>query len=139
MNNKSENQALPQIIENYVRWDDDRGITSGSTAQAQWVKLFEEVIELYASLHPEKSSDGVKFCVIDLVHELHRKGKIKGIPVNDDPREHLVDAVGDSLKCITSVANLSDVNLSEAAQHAYEIINARQGSLNPETGIWEKE
>lgn len=139
MNHLESNQKLPEVIEDFVLWDIERGINTGSTAEAQWVKLLEEVIELYAALHPEKSGEGIKYALLAQINDLHRKGKIKGIPENDNPRPHLVDAVGDSMKCLTSVANLSGINLTEASSAALKVINARKGSLDPETGIWEKE
>lgn len=138
MNTSQSNQELPDVIEGFVAWDDERGITTGSSADAQWNKLLEEVIELYAALHPDKSADGIKFAVLAKVNDLHRRGKINGIPENDDPRPHLEDAVGDSMKCLTSVANLSDVNLTNASKLALSVINARDGALDPATGIWEK-
>lgn len=139
MNTTESNQDLPEVIEDFVLWDHDRGITTGSTPDAQWSKLLEEAIEIFAALHPEKSADGIKFAVLNQVNSLHQRGKIKAIPTNANAKPHLVDAIGDTMKCITSVSNLSGINLTEASKHALEEISKRKGTLNPETGIWEKE
>ena len=139
MNTTESNQELPEVIEDFVLWDLERGITKGSTPQAQWVKLFEEVIELFAALNPEMDKDEIYKSVIAELNFLFLKGKIKAIPSGDNPHHHLEDAVGDSMKCLTSVANLSGINLTKASKIALKEISARKGSLDPETGIWEKE
>lgn len=139
MSNIGLNTKLPEAIDGFIKWDDERGITTGSTADAQWSKLLEEVIELFAALHPEKSAEGIKYALLAQVTSLHRKGKIKPVPTGEDPQPHLSDAVGDSLKCLTSVANLSGVNLTEASLGALAEIQSRKGQLDPVTGIWEKE
>lgn len=139
MNTTESNQKLPEVIEDFVLWDIERGINAGSTPVAQWVKLLEEVIELYAALNPTLNKGDIYQQVLGELNTLYRKGKINGIPKDDDPRPHLEDAVGDSMKCLTSVANLSGINLTEASSAALKVINARKGSLDPETGIWEKE
>lgn len=139
MNTSESNQDLPEVIEDFVLWDIDRGITTGSSPQAQWDKLLEESIELYAALHPRKSAEDITSAVLAKVSDLHTRGKIKAIPEGEIIQPHLVDAVGDTLKCLTSVANLSGVNLTHAATVALEEILARKGKLDPVTGIWEKE
>jgi len=139
MNTAEWNQELPEVIEDFVLWDVERGITKGSTPQAQWVKLFEEVIELFAALNPAMNKGEIYKAVLTELNTLYRKDKIKGIPTGDNPQHHLEDAVGDSMKCLTSVANLSGINLTKASKIALKEISARKGSLDPVTGIWEKE
>ena len=137
MNHSESNQDLPDVIEDFVLWDHDRGITTGSTPQAQWTKLFEEVIELYASLHPDMDKGELFKSVLNELNVLYRKGKIKAIPGNEDPMAHTIDAVGDTMKCLTSVANLSGINLTQASKAALQEISGRKGKLV--NGIWEKD
>lgn len=139
MNHLESNQDLPEVIEGFIDWDDVRGITTGSSPDAQWTKLLEESIELYAALNPDMNKGELYKGILGELNVLYRKGKIKAIPVGEDPQPHLVDAVGDTLKCLTSVANLSGVNLTHAATVALEGINGRKGQLDPITQIWEKE
>lgn len=137
MNHSESNEDLPAVIEDFVFWDHDRGITTGSTPQAQWIKLFEEVIELYASLHPDMDKGELFKSVLGELNVLYRKGKIKAIPGNEDPMAHTIDAVGDTMKCLTSVANLSGINLTQASKAALQEISGRKGKLV--NGIWEKD
>jgi len=132
-------QTLPRTLENFIAWDDERGITQGSSAQAQWEKLFEEVIELYAALNPQTHSISIRNEIVQRAYALYEAGKIKAIPKGDDPQEHVTDAVGDSLKCLTSVANLSNVDIAKSAYGVLQVINARTGTLDPNTGIWNKD
>lgn len=136
-NTKQMNQPLPQIIDNFISWDDARGITTGSNPHAQFVKLFEEVLEIHSALYPELSPSQQVDSLHSLVQSLYAKGKIKQVPA-DSAFSHLVDAVGDTQKCLVTVANLSRINLANASQIAFTEINSRQGHLDAATGIWEK-
>ena len=49
------------LINKAIQWAEDRNIIKGSTAQQQFPKLLEEVIELYATLHPEQRSIEIAF------------------------------------------------------------------------------
>lgn len=132
-------KTLPDTLKGFLAWDEERGINHGSNARAQWEKLFEEVIELYAALYPLKHSLGLRNDLTHKIDRMYEAGKIKSITQGDDPQPHVEDAVGDCMKCLVTVANLAQVDLSKASQSVLEVINARKGKLNPETGIWEKE
>lgn len=135
MNTKDRNESLVEIVQQFQEWDDQRGITEHSSAKAQYSKLFEEVMELGRNIYADQNGQWFKRKMQGELNRLHSNGKLKVHP--DGEREGVIDGVGDSLKCLQSVASHSSISLGEAAEVAYNAIKDRTGKLDRH-GVWVK-
>ena len=118
------NHHVPQQLSNITYWAHDRNIIEGATPQAQFSKLLEEVIELYATLHNDQEPEEITANIVDLVLGLKNKGKIK-VASNDVP----IDDIGDCMVVLTIIAEQHGLTISNCLEHAYNDIKDRKGKM----------
>ena len=121
------------MFKKIISWANDRNIIKGSTAQQQYPKLLEENIELFATLHPEKSADEIKDSVINIIYNLFERGKIKQAPTG----KTIADDVGDNMVVLTIMVEQEGLTVTECLEHAYNDIKDRRGVMLE--GIFVKE
>ena len=124
---------MNNIFKKIISWANDRNIIKGSTAQQQFPKLLEEVIELYATLHPNKNVSEVMGSIIKIIYDLDMKGKIKQAP----PGKKVTDDIGDIMVVTTIIATQEELTVTECLECAYEDIRYRKGEMR--SGIFVKE
>lgn len=123
-NTMTANVGLPQLINFFSVWHHDKNLIHGTTAQKQFVKLLEEVIEVYMAINP--GTDPVK-AVLDLtdtIRELGAKGRIKTSDGTD-----LKDSIGDVMVCLTNLAEREGHTIEECASTAWLDIKDRKGRM----------
>ena len=124
---------MNELIYKILTWANDRNIIKGSAAQQQYPKLLEENIELFATLHPEKSADEIKDSVINIIYDLLERGKIKQAPAG----KTIADDVGDNMVVLAIMARQEGLTVTECLEHAYNDIKDRKGQMID--GIFVKE
>ena len=124
---------MKKIFNNIIQWANDRNIIKGSTAQQQFPKLLEEIIELYATLHPEQNKRDIIISLIDMIYQLDEKGKIKKAP----PGKKVTDDVGDCQVVLAIIATQQGLTVKECLECAYDDIKNRKGEMR--NGIFVKE
>ena len=116
---------MKNVFKKIIGWANDRNIIKGSTAQQQFPKLLEEVIELYATLHPWQDSDVIMGNVVKIICELDAKGKIKQAPQG----KKVTDDIGDIMVVATIIAAQEDLTVTECLECAYNDIKDRKGMM----------
>ena len=124
---------MKKIFNNIIQWANDRNIIKGSTAQQQFPKLLEEIIELYATLHPEQNKRAIIISLIDIIYQLDEKGKIKQAPQG----KKVTDDVGDCQVVLAIIATQQGLTVKECLECAYDDIKKRKGKLI--NGVFVKE
>ncbi|HHZ97856.1 MAG TPA: hypothetical protein EYN67_20455 [Flavobacteriales bacterium] len=116
---------MKALFNSIISWANNRNIIKGSTAQKQFPKLLEEVIELYATLHPWKDGTVIMGSLIRIICELDEKGKIKQAPKG----KLITDDVGDCMVVLAIMAEQEKLTVTECLEHAYNDIKDRKGQM----------
>ena len=127
------NHDVPRLFSKIVEWAKDRNIIKGSTPQDQFTKLLEEVIELYSTLHPDKTGIQVRNSILDLTTELYFRGKIDQAPAG----KTIEDDVGDCVVVLTIISEMQGLTMQKCISHGYSDIEHRKGELI--SGVFVKE
>ena len=127
------NHDVPRLFSKIVEWAKDRNIIKGSTPQDQFTKLLEEVIELYSTLHPDKTGLQVRNSILDLTTELYFRGKIDQAPVG----KTIEDDVGDCVVVLTIISEMQGLTMQKCISQGYSDIEHRKGELI--SGVFVKE
>jgi len=116
------------LISKVIKWHKERNLIDGATDGSQSLKLYEEFLELVASLQPGTTSEDIAFSVVAHTAALHKKGKIK--PVTFSEANHAKkDALGDMLVVMINIAERNGWSMKECLAQAYEEIEHRKGIL----------
>ena len=127
------NHDVPRLFSKIVEWAKDRNIIKGSTPQEQFTKLLEEVIELYSTLHPDKTGLQVRNSILDLTSELYFRGKIDQAPSG----KTIEDDVGDCVVVLTIISEMQGLTMQKCISQGYSDIEHRKGEMI--AGIFVKE
>ena len=127
------NHDVPRLFSKIVEWARDRNIIKGSTPQDQFTKLLEEVIELYSTLHPDKTGLQVRNSILDLTSELYFRGKIDQAPSG----KTIEDDVGDCVVVLTIISEMQGLTMQKCISQGYSDIEHRKGEMID--GIFVKE
>lgn len=127
------NHNLPNQLSKITQWHKDRNLIDGSTNNAQFVKLLEEVIELYATLNPEKDSVKIGMDLIDLVGQTFKDGRIKQAPEGKD----IKDDVGDINVVLINMIEREGFTMQQCLETAWHDIKDRKGEMR--NGVFIKE
>ena len=127
------NHDVPRLFSKIVEWARDRNIIKGSTPQDQFTKLLEEVIELYSTLHPDKTGLQVRNSILDLTSELYFRGKIDQAPSG----KTIEDDVGDCVVVLTIISEMQGLTMQKCISQGYSDIEHRKGEMI--AGIFVKE
>lgn len=119
---------MNELIEKVKGWHRERNLIDGATDSSQSVKLYEEFLELVASLNPGASPENIASTVMTHTASLHNKGKIK--PITPSEANHAKkDALGDMLVVMINIAERNGWSIEECLAQAYEEIAPRKGIL----------
>lgn len=123
-NQRQQNDSMHHYNEMIAKWHHDRNLIEGATSTQQFPKLFEEFIELYADLNPELSSQEIKDNIINIIHDLGKKGRIKqGSPGNAK------DSLGDGYVVFAGIAEREGFPMQQCMATAYTSIKDRKGKM----------
>jgi len=129
----TRNHDVPRLFSKIIEWAKDRNIIKGSTPQGQFTKLLEEVIELYSTLHPDKTGLQVRNSILDLTSELYFRGKIDQAPSG----KTIEDDVGDCVVVLTIISEMQGLTMQKCISQGYSDIEHRKGEMID--GIFVKE
>lgn len=127
------NHNVPNQLSKITQWHKDRNLIDGSTNNAQFVKLLEEVIELYATLNPNLSKDGVFFNIKSILSNAYENGRIKQAPKGKD----IKDDVGDINVVLMNMIEREGFTMQQCLETAWHDIKDRKGEMR--NGVFVKE
>lgn len=109
-------------------WHRLRGLVEGSTDNAQFVKLLEETIEVYAAIRPERPASQLTGELIGMITDLNNRGRINMVNL-EDAREALSDGLGDMQVVQVNIAERNGLDLKECVKGSYREIKDRKGLM----------
>lgn len=127
------NHNVPNQLSKIAQWHKDRNLIDGSTNNAQFVKLFEELIELYATLNPEKDSDDIAVSIINMVGCMLKNNRINQAPAGKD----IKDDVGDINVVLMNMIEREGFTMQQCLETAWHDIKDRKGQMI--NGVFVKE
>ena len=127
------NHNVPNQLSKITQWHKDRNLIDGSTNNAQFVKLFEELIELYATLNPEKDSDDIAVSIINMVGYMLKNNRINQAPEGKD----IKDDVGDINVVLMNMIERENFTMQQCLETAWHDIKDRKGEMR--NGVFIKE
>ena len=119
------NHHVPNLISKKAQWHKDRNLIEGSTNKAQFVKLFEEVIELFATLNSKLEPYEIEAILKGMIADLHNRGKIKKAPEGKDIR----DDVGDINTVLINMIEREGFTMQECLETSWHDIKDRKGKM----------
>ena len=121
----TRNHNAPNLISKMAQWHKDRNLISGSTNKAQFVKLMEEVVELFATLNPELEPYEIEAILKGMIADLHKRSRIKKAPKGKDIR----DDVGDVNVVLINLIEREGFTMQECLETAWHDIKDRKGRM----------
>ena len=129
----THNHNVPNQLAKIAQWHEDRNLIKGATNWTQYIKLMEEMIELFATLNPELEPTEIGSVLRGLIRDLEVKGRIKQAPVGKDIR----DDVGDINVVLINLLEREGYSMQECLETAWDDIKDRKGQMID--GIFVKE
>lgn len=117
--------STDEYFKNFAQWHHDRNLVEGATDEAQFIKLIEEVIELYMCLNPGQSPETAALIIGNIVLHLLNKGRIK----TETDHSNLPDAVGDINVVLTNFMERHGITPQEAFARSWGDIKDRKGRM----------
>lgn len=117
-----------KVYQKIKDWHNLRGLVDGSTDNAQFVKLLEETIEVYAAIRPNIPAPQLAGELIGMVTDLKNRDRIKMVSV-DDAKEALADGLGDMQVVQVNIAERNGLDLKECVKGSYNEIKDRKGLM----------
>tara|TARA_B100000929_G_scaffold108179_2_gene85754 strand:- start:9803 stop:10240 length:438 start_codon:yes stop_codon:yes gene_type:complete len=125
INSTVDNSRAPETISNITRWHYDRNLIDGTTDQAQFIKLLEEIIEVFMAINPGLSPEKASEELQSIIRKLSEDGKIKTDPTG----ETLADSIGDSNVVLINIAERNNLTMARCLATAYDGIKDRTGRM----------
>lgn len=125
INDKVRNINIDIMYSNFAKWHHDRNLVEGATDNAQFVKLVEEVIELYMCINPGHTPLEAKVTMENIIHDLWKRGRIK----TEIDTSNLPDAVGDINVVLTNYSERHEFTMGQALYRAWQDIKDRKGRM----------
>lgn len=119
------NHNVPNQLSKIAQWHKDRNLIDGSTNNAQFIKLFEELIELYATLNPEKDSNQISTDLVNMVAYMFKNNRIKQAPEGRD----IKDDVGDINVVLMNMIEREGFTMQQCLETAWHDIKDRKGKM----------
>lgn len=119
------NHNVPNQLSKIAQWHKDRNLIDGSTNNAQFIKLFEELIELYATLNPEKDSNQISTDLVNMVAYMFKNNRIKQAPKGKD----IKDDVGDINVVLMNMIEREGFAMQQCLETAWHDIKDRKGKM----------
>jgi len=109
-------------------WHNLRGLIDQSTDNAQFVKLLEETIEVYAAIRPNIPASQLSGELIGMITDLNHRNRIKMVSV-EEARDALADGLGDIQVVQVNIAERNGLDLKECVKGSYKEIKDRKGLM----------
>lgn len=119
------NHNVPNQLSKIAQWHKDRNLIDGSTNNAQFFKLFEEVAELYATLNPEKDSNQISTDLVNMVAYMFKNNRVKQAPEGKD----IKDDVGDINVVLINMIEREGFTMQQCLETAWYDIKDRKGKM----------
>jgi hypothetical protein len=113
---------MKKVIKKIIEWHSLRNLLEGSTDQAQFVKLMEEISEVYASIRPNVPAPQLAGELRGIITDLEYKNKIKS-----DDGSGLADGIGDVNVVLINIAERNGLSLEDCLKASYKEIKDRKG------------
>ena len=122
----SEDLLLGEFIACFTQWHCDRNLVDGATDKTQFVKLLEEVVELYMSICYEEGKSTYETChdIQGMIYTMYTAGRIK--PSNNPC---ILDDVGDIGVVLTNFLARREQTFGQAFEAAWHDIENRTGMM----------
>lgn len=121
------NEGIPELASLITGWHYDRNLIDGATDNSQFVKLLEEVVELYCTLNKGKDGSDVLTDLEDMLLEIHNKGRIKPEPLASEKTP--ADDIGDINVVLINIAERNGLTFEDCLNTAWNDIKDRKGKM----------
>jgi hypothetical protein len=122
-----QDMLLGEMFCCFAEWHHDRNLIEGATDQTQFVKLLEEVVELYMSIckdHCNLSPLSAKYTIQKMIGDMYDRGRIK---LATD--SCILDDVGDINVVLTNLLARRSQSMGDALLAAWNDIKDRKGTM----------
>lgn len=116
---------MPNQFAKIAQWHEDRNLIAGATDNSQFVKLLEEVIELYATLNPSTPAFNLELDLITMIEELGYNDRIKQAPES----KTIEDDVGDINVVLINLLERNGFTMQQCLDVAWNDIKDRKGKM----------
>jgi hypothetical protein len=127
-----EDMLLGEMFSCFAQWHHDRNLIEGATDETQFVKLLEEVVELYASLNPNLLPGTIAVELNKMLGSMLIAGRIK-----QATNTSILDDVGDINVVLTNLLARRGQSIGTALLCAWADIKDRGGMVI--NGVFVKE
>ena len=121
----THNHNVPNQFAKIAQWHEDRNLINGATNKTQFVKLLEEVIELYATLNPGYTSIAIKDMLKLTIDGLYANQRIQQAPVG----KTIEDDVGDINVVLINFLERNGFTMQQCLEVAWNDIKDRKGKM----------
>lgn len=121
----THNHNVPNQFAKIAQWHEDRNLIAGATDNSQFVKLLEEVIELYATLNPSTPAFNLELDLITMIEELGYNDRIKQAPEG----KTIEDDVGDINVVLINLLERNGFTMQQCLDVAWNDIKDRKGKM----------
>tara|TARA_R100000541_G_scaffold18259_1_gene28045 strand:+ start:573 stop:989 length:417 start_codon:yes stop_codon:yes gene_type:complete len=119
------NHNVPNQLSKIAQWHKERNLINGATNETQFVKLIEEVIELYATLNSDMEAYEIAAMIRGMVTDIENKGRIKQAPAGKD----IKDDVGDINVVLMNIIEREGFTMQQCLETAWNDIKDRKGKM----------
>lgn len=127
------NHNVPNQLSKITQWHRDRNLIDGSTNNAQFVKLLEEVVELFATLNPKLDARQIRIELKAKINDMFDNERIKQAPEGKD----IKDDVGDINVVLMNMIEREGFTMQQCLETAWHDIKDRKGKMI--NGVFVKE
>lgn len=121
----THNHNVPNQFAKIAQWHEDRNLINGATDNSQFIKLMEEVLELFATINPKLDSGRLFMFVSQVIQNLYDKGRIQQAPVG----KTIEDDVGDINVVLINLLERNGFTMQQCLEVAWNDIKDRKGKM----------
>lgn len=121
----THNHNVPNQFAKIAQWHEDRNLINGATDNSQFMKLLEEVVELFATLNPTYTSTTIKDLLKLTIDGLYDSKRIKQAPEG----KTIEDDVGDINVVLINLLERNGFTMQQCLEVAWDDIKDRKGKM----------
>lgn len=122
---EGDNWRLPELTCDIAEWHKARNLLEGSDHNSQFVKLFEELIELYATINKGLTPGAIGANLTAIIQGLLHDRRIKSAPTE----KLIADDIGDMYVVLVNLAEREGLTMQECIETAWGDIKDRKGKM----------
>ncbi len=121
----THNHNVPNQFAKIAQWHEDRNLIDGATDNSQFIKLLEEVIELFATINKDLDERRLYEQLVLIIQDLYVGNRIKAAPVD----KTIEDDVGDINVVLINLLERNGFTMQQCLEVAWNDIKDRKGKM----------